>query len=740
MQMLFLFRRSCLASALLCSAVYLRAQSSVPAHPAGAASDEVVVLSPFQVTAENDNGYNTTNTVGATRVNIALKDVPLSVAVLNRQFIDDLNAFDGYQALRFVSGVSGAGAPYSGQLTLRGNNLTSAYFRDGIADPVGIGGAPFSDLAYAERIEVIKGPAGTLYGSHGAGGIVNIVSKIPTQNRFTDLKVTIGQDSIRRLDIDTNSPLPDGNGALRLVVAKQSGETAYGLGTPLDGTVVNPTFKYRFSNGWNVLARYIWQDNARGTNSYGWFTDAGGNVSTFLPRTLLIPDQDAVRRNQSNQFDLDLTKQFKTGAIDWSFRALARYNEGNAYGVVYEQASANYQVLDSAGNIIGNITNTLFSDPRFAKVVLSSRSRQARNLDSENGSVSFDLVGAFDTGSVKHQALFYATHGENGERQIGYGANSPGIDTSNPTYNPMPDALQTAVVKNVDITSWSKLDAIAVQDNAFLWDDKLVVVGGARYDSATSSNINRTANQRLLDQESSAWTYKFGAVLRPAKPIGIFYNYSETFTPGSFDFVSGSALPNLEVSTNEAGIKFEFFKGQLTGTASYFNTTTENVVIVVQTIGPGGFPVGANVPAGKQSIKGWETDFTWAIGKNFALLGGFGDLTSKTQTGVRARAVPVGFNAKMFGKYTFTDGPLTGFSLGLGFEKNADRAGDGADSFNLPGYEVASAFLGYKRGAWNAQINVENVFDETYAAISVARQIIYAGTPRRVGVVVGYRF
>ena len=51
--------------------------------------DEMVTLSPFQVSGVNDHGYGVSNTVGATRVNIALTDVPQSITVINREFIKD---------------------------------------------------------------------------------------------------------------------------------------------------------------------------------------------------------------------------------------------------------------------------------------------------------------------------------------------------------------------------------------------------------------------------------------------------------------------------------------------------------------------------------------------------------------------------------------------------------------------------------------------------------------------------
>jgi outer membrane receptor protein involved in Fe transport len=111
------------------------------------AGDEVVTLSPFQVNAKGDQGYNTTNTVGATRVDTAIKNTPISVVVVNQQFIQDIGATDPYYAARFVAGVSGAGAPNSGQMTLRGQNTQGATFRDGVPDVNNLQGATLVDMA-----------------------------------------------------------------------------------------------------------------------------------------------------------------------------------------------------------------------------------------------------------------------------------------------------------------------------------------------------------------------------------------------------------------------------------------------------------------------------------------------------------------------------------------------------------------------------------------------------------------
>jgi outer membrane receptor protein involved in Fe transport len=139
-------------------------------------------------------------------------------------------------------------------------------------------------------------------------------------------------------------------------------------------------------------------------------------------------------------------------------------------------------------------------------------------------------------------------------------------------------------------------------------------------------------------------------------------------------------------------------------------------------------------------VKGWESDATWAFNDNVAVLAGLGDLKSKTATGFLSRAVPQKLNYKFFGKYTFTTGFFKGAFAGFGFEHNSERALANSDTVNLPGYNTADLLLGYHHDRWGVQVNVSNLFDTTYASISVARQIIYSNDPRTFRVNLSYRW
>jgi len=247
---------------------------------------------------------------------------------------------------------------------------------------------------------------------------------------------------------------------------------------------------------------------------------------------------------------------------------------------------------------------------------------------------------------------------------------------------------------------------------------------------------------RLFNDVRDAITYKYGVVVRPVAPLGLYYNYSETFSPQGLDQISGRNFPNLEPSTHEFGAKFNLLNDRLIINGAWFDTKTENALVSITIVDASGATRLTSVPAGRQTVKGWEVDATWSPVDGLDIMAGVGDLDSRTQTGIRARAVPQGVNYRLFARYSLPmEGALKGLFFGAGFVKNPARALDGADTATLPAYSTADAFVGFEwSGRWRAQLNVTNLTDKVAPWIAVARQIIYPVEPRRVSVSLSYTF
>ena len=65
-----------------------------------------MVLSPFTVRTDKDNGYGATNSISGSRVDTAIKDLPLPMQVITSEFIKDTGATDLRKSLSYVSGIS----------------------------------------------------------------------------------------------------------------------------------------------------------------------------------------------------------------------------------------------------------------------------------------------------------------------------------------------------------------------------------------------------------------------------------------------------------------------------------------------------------------------------------------------------------------------------------------------------------------------------------------------------------
>ncbi len=176
----------------LASAV-LTAQTLPPPAATPAAtkqSDALIKLNPFEVKSEADNSYGALNSNSLTQFNAALKDVPVSADIFTEDFIRDV-AVTNLEDLLLSYGA-GAGTvmsnPESDALSQqpgdRVGNQTMGVRGVGVGAPrrdgfVGTFGTAtgMNTLFDTERVDVVRGPQGLLYGASGAGGTVNIVSK-----------------------------------------------------------------------------------------------------------------------------------------------------------------------------------------------------------------------------------------------------------------------------------------------------------------------------------------------------------------------------------------------------------------------------------------------------------------------------------------------------------------------------------------------------------------------------------
>lgn len=204
-------------------------------------------LPAFEVNVSDDRGYLSTNAISGTSLNMAIRDLPVPLEVINREFIEDLQATNLRESLAYSSGVftqtfsSGSGAntsasqerspstaadvnnPFTNALSIRGYAVPNQQrygFRVGsIAVGEGfstvLGG--ITDTSNIERLEVVRGPASLLYGVNVLSGVVNILPKEPLLEPRYQVQMTLGSYDFYRGTIDATGPLIRDKLAYRVV-------------------------------------------------------------------------------------------------------------------------------------------------------------------------------------------------------------------------------------------------------------------------------------------------------------------------------------------------------------------------------------------------------------------------------------------------------------------------------------------------------------------------------------------
>lgn len=187
--------------------------------------DETIILSPFVVRTESEEGYYSPEAVGATRTRTALIDLPINLTVFNENFINDIGARDLADIVSFASGVSAA--PTNASDTAGGDTLGFNIRGQGAFVPNrnGVRRLRVVDTSTIQRVEVIKGPNSLLYGPASPGGGVNYITKRPVQRRIASTTVQVGSYEFYKATIDVNVPTPNKKLAVRFVGAYEDSQS-----------------------------------------------------------------------------------------------------------------------------------------------------------------------------------------------------------------------------------------------------------------------------------------------------------------------------------------------------------------------------------------------------------------------------------------------------------------------------------------------------------------------------------
>ncbi|MGH7857966.1 MAG: TonB-dependent receptor, partial [Candidatus Binatia bacterium] len=154
--------------------------------------------------------------VTAQKTEQSLHDVPISISVLNDEFLDQQSISDFAELSHYVPNVVALPSAFSPRVNMRGFGVDEiSGSNKGLESPIGvtIDGVSYAHKAHLQsgffdldRIEVLHGPQNTLFGKNNSVGLFNMVTKNPTDEHTGFLDVTVGEPERRRVEAAVGGP------------------------------------------------------------------------------------------------------------------------------------------------------------------------------------------------------------------------------------------------------------------------------------------------------------------------------------------------------------------------------------------------------------------------------------------------------------------------------------------------------------------------------------------------------
>jgi outer membrane receptor protein involved in Fe transport len=221
------------AGALIATALAIPvalAQTAPSSSNPRADEEETLVLSPFEVSAEQENnGYETSATLAGNRLNTDLKDLGTSLSIYNTQFLKDIGATDSRSLLKYTLGteIGGINGNYSGSGGGTSPDRDASYLRPESTNRVrGLVSADTTRDLYltsipwdsynVEAVDIQRGPNAILFGQGSPGGVINTRGKQASYRNLGELNIRFDEYGSFRGSLDVNRVILKDELALRI--------------------------------------------------------------------------------------------------------------------------------------------------------------------------------------------------------------------------------------------------------------------------------------------------------------------------------------------------------------------------------------------------------------------------------------------------------------------------------------------------------------------------------------------
>jgi iron complex outermembrane receptor protein len=662
------------------------------------------------------------------RLNEPVLQIPQNIQEVSGEQIKDQQIFNMLEGVsRNVSGLTMQEhwGNYA-RINARGDRI--AAFRNGM-NIEATWGPLTEDMAFVDRIEFVKGPAGFMLANGNPSGFYNVVTKKPTGMTSEAFSFTAGSFDTYRATADLDGNITaDGKLQYRL---NAMGQLA-GSWRPYDFTNrvgIAPVLRYKFNDKNTITVEYNYQHqrmNAFGT-AYLFSTKGYASLSRDFTNAPSNTPSSAI-----NDHSAFLTYEHKF-SDKWKVTAQGAY-------FYYYQKAYTYWINSIQEN--GDIDRNL----GYWEAINKNKFAQAFvNGDVSTGFIKHRILGGLDIGD-KYYIPDYNQSGSL-DPVTPFNINNP---NNGPVALPVFDTQTPLSERGKSSESSEKYQSAYVQDELGFFNQKLRLTVAARFTHATTSDPYAGATN------DRKFTPRLGLSYSIDDATSVYAVADQSFLPQTGNIFGGAKVKPVTGNNLEAGLKRDWFNGKWSTSLSVYRILKNNQLV--------GDPDNHGDPAanyviqlGQTKTNGVEFDARGEIVRGLTLMANYAYTDSKINKDTDPANVgnPVPGFAKHVTNtwltYTIQRGGLKGLGFSTGYQWQIDRLpwSLGTGTSDLPNYFRLDAGANYQIKKISLGLTVNNVLDkylysgghEDYLSSTGATVYSWqAEAPRTVRLSVGYKF
>jgi iron complex outermembrane receptor protein len=623
-------------------------------------------------------GYAEHNPTSGTKLDTQWLKVAQSVSVITKQEIADKGAIRLGQVLDGVSGVNATlGEGARDQFVIRGFDALLDTYRDGMRDDASY--QAYRSLANIERVEVVKGAAGALYGRGSAGGLINLITKKADGRSIQNFSLSVNSEGSLEGKADLGSELSDNvNGRVNLAYRK--GER-FMNNSDYDDFFIAPVLRTELSDNTrlDVEVEYLTQKLVpyRGVPSIDGLPVNLG-AKTNLSGTNDYQHLDSIRGGAT------LTHHF-TDELTWLNR------------VAYSHINLKQKGTRNSAPVDNKMSQSVVNFGFDPQTTLTFQSELTWQTDYNA------LLIGIDNNNLDRETI---SAGARNARIIDLNEPQSG-PTSNPGFKPN---------RNNQVNS----TGLYVQDVLNLGD--FSVLAGLRFDKFTTKQT--PAQQDSYSINHDELSPRFGLVYQVNEAVSTYITSGRSYQlPWGGGYMKSTKAKMMKSDLKEIGVKAYLLDESLMLNTAIFSINREDPVTN---------DIGLVVDYVDAEHNGFEIEMRGQINQAWNISAGYSYLDA---TDKKTNTKPNDVSDQLFS--VWTDYQFnSGLSLGGGVHYVGDRYAGNEESVRLKAYTLLAATAAYQWDKHNIRINLNNITDKDYfvgatSGGSGKHQIGY-GAPRNI--------